>query len=1034
MEHKKPTYEELEKQLAEAKRQIVTLSQKGTVISLRHNSTENKADKQLVDSETRYRRLFETAQDGILLLDAETGQITDVNPFLVSMLGYTHQEFLGKKLWEIGLFQDVVQSQESFKQLQQKGYVRYENLPLETKDHRKINVEFVSNVYDVDHKKVIQCNIRDITERKLVEQKLREKDTLFSSTFYKSPILMAITTLKEGRIIEVNDAYCRVTGYSREEFIGHTTLELNIWHNPQQRARAISELEEYGQVENTEVEMRTKSGEVRTLVFYMNKITYNQEPCLISVASDISEQKMAREALKESEEKYRDVVERANDGICIIQNALVKFANHRLAELWGGSPQELINTPFLNHVHPEAINKVNDYYKRRLAGEPIPSIYETSLRAKDGTKIETELNIGLINFDGKPAELVIVRDITLRKQVENALRESRNFSDSLLTNAPNQIIVINPDTSIRYVNPAFEEANGWTLAEVRGMKLPYPWWPEEWKQQFSDGFAAAMEQGTGQIELPVKKKNGEIYWITMKGSPIIKDGKVEYLLINSVDISARKKAEQALQESERKYRDLYDNAPVAFLSIGRDGLIQDCNKAAQQFLGYKAEELNGKPRTELYSGDFIVKVNALFERYKKGETIKDEEMLYLKKDGTTVYGLLSVSPILDASGQVVSSRSVIVDITERKQVMEALRESEERYRAVIDLGTQGGEAIVMSLNEKGIEGLHIFFNEAWPSLTGYTKNELQKMSFFDLIHPRDRELSISRYRKRLGGEPIPGLYEITIICKNGTEIPIEVTGAVSTYQGKPASVIYIRDITRRKKMQEQLMAQDRLSTIGELVAGVAHELNNPLTSVIGFSELLLQRELPDDIRKDIQFINEGSVRVSRIVKNLLTFARKQPQEKNPIDISDNIRKILEMRSYEQKVNNIQVDTRFQEGLPLVTANAYQLQQVFLNLVVNAEYFMTEAHHKGNLAISTEKVGDMIRIVFADDGPGIPPENLGKLFTPFFTTKEVGKGTGLGLSICHGIIAEHGGRIYASSEPGNGATFIIELPIRTKNNG
>jgi len=166
-----------------------------------------------------------------------------------------------------------------------------------------------------------------------------------------------------------------------------------------------------------------------------------------------------------------------------------------------------------------------------------------------------------------------------------------------------------------------------------------------------------------------------------------------------------------------------------------------------------------------------------------------------------------------------------------------------------------------------------------------------------------------------------------------------------------------------------------------------------------------------------------------VVKNLLTFARKHTQVKELVNINNIIGKVLELRAYEQRVSNIRVKTRFAADLPEVMADYFQLQQVFLNIVINAEHFMVEAHSKGTLTITTEKVDNVVKASFTDDGPGIPEADLGHLFDPFFTTKEVGKGTGLGLSICHGIITEHGGQIYARSELGKGATFTVELPIQ-----
>ncbi|MFA7352162.1 MAG: ATP-binding protein, partial [Dehalococcoidales bacterium] len=217
--------------------------------------------------------------------------------------------------------------------------------------------------------------------------------------------------------------------------------------------------------------------------------------------------------------------------------------------------------------------------------------------------------------------------------------------------------------------------------------------------------------------------------------------------------------------------------------------------------------------------------------------------------------------------------------------------------------------------------------------------------------------------------------------------------------------------------------------IGELSSGIAHEINNPLTSVIGISELLLGRDdIPDDILKDLQMVNSEAQRAAKVVKNLLVFARKHPNEMQLSDVNQAVEKVLELREYEQKVNNIRVIRELDLDLPRIWMDYFQIQQVFLNIVVNAEFAMIEAHNEGTIIIKSERVGEMVRVSFTDDGPGISRENLKQLFDPFFTTKEVGKGTGLGLSICHGIILQHRGNIYAESELGKGATFIVELPI------
>ena len=301
-------------------------------------------------------------------------------------------------------------------------------------------------------------------------------------------------------------------------------------------------------------------------------------------------------------------------------------------------------------------------------------------------------------------------------------------------------------------------------------------------------------------------------------------------------------------------------------------------------------------------------------------------------------------------------------------------------------------------------------------------------AFLDNIHPHDREMVNKAYAESVSNKTPYNIVH-RLLLKDGTVKYVNERCETFYDDGKPIrSIGTVQDITERKQMEKQLIVTDRLASVGELASGIAHELNNPLTGVIGFSQLLLDKDVSDDVKEDLRIISSEAQRAAQVVKGLLAFARKHAPVKQLVNINSIIDKVLELRAYEQKVSNIQANTRFAPDLPEVMADYFQLQQVFLNIIINAEHFMIEAHGKGTLTIATEKVGDIITASFTDDGPGISREDLVHVFDPFFTTKEVGKGTGLGLSICHGITTEHGGRIYTDSELGKGATFIVELPI------
>ncbi|MFC2059940.1 ATP-binding protein, partial [Chloroflexota bacterium] len=394
------------------------------------------------------------------------------------------------------------------------------------------------------------------------------------------------------------------------------------------------------------------------------------------------------------------------------------------------------------------------------------------------------------------------------------------------------------------------------------------------------------------------------------------------------------------------------------------------------------------------------------------------EVEMIKKNGELVTIEISAMPV-SKNNKIIGEVAILRDVTERKWAEEGIRRAADEWSTTFNSITDS-----VSIHDRDFKLVRV--NKTFADTMGMKPEELIGKKCYKVLHdrnepwpncPHQQTLETKKPRRVEYFEPLLG-------------IDLEVsTSPIFGGKGEVVGSVHIsKDITERKKMEGRLMVSDRLASIGELASGIAHELNNPLTSIIGFSELLLDKPSADDIREDLEIIHREAQRTAGIVKNLLTFARKHTQTRQSANINNLIETVLELRAYEQRVNNINVITRFNTDLPEIMVDYFQLRQVCLNIIINSEYFMIEAHNKGTLTITTEQAGDIIRIYFADDGPGISAENLGHLFDPFFTTKEAGKGTGLGLSICHGVVSEHGGRIYAESQPGKGATFIIELPI------
>jgi two-component system NtrC family sensor kinase len=351
--------------------------------------------------------------------------------------------------------------------------------------------------------------------------------------------------------------------------------------------------------------------------------------------------------------------------------------------------------------------------------------------------------------------------------------------------------------------------------------------------------------------------------------------------------------------------------------------------------------------------------------------------------------------------------------------------SEEKLRQIFESATDGISVI-------DLEGIITEANQRTVEMHGFSsKNELLGKSVFELLAPREHERIAANLKKAIKDGAISSV-EYTLLRADGSEFPGELSiNVLKDAQGNLFGHITIaKDITEQKQQNERLMSTDRLASLGELAAGTAHEINNPLTTVIGLSQLLMEREVPNDIREDLKLINNEAQRSANVARNLLAFGGKHEPVKQLDQINSIIEDVLELRAYEHKAKNIDVEKHLAPNLPKIMADYFQMQQVFMNMIINAEYFMAEAHGRGTLTITTKKHNGTVRISIADDGPGITPENLNRIFDPFFTTKEAGKGTGLGLSICHSIVTEHGGQIYVSSQLGKGTTIFVDLPINS----
>lgn len=363
---------------------------------------------------------------------------------------------------------------------------------------------------------------------------------------------------------------------------------------------------------------------------------------------------------------------------------------------------------------------------------------------------------------------------------------------------------------------------------------------------------------------------------------------------------------------------------------------------------------------------------------------------------------------------------ILRDITERKEAERLIRHSEERYRRLISVSPL---AIVVARGDRVI-----FINDAGLRLFGAVKSEeILGKSPFDLFHPDSHALVRERIRQLIEGGPALPVVEKKVVTLDGRIVDVEMSAARFTDDEGPAIVAMLRDVSERKRLEEQLRKTERIAELGTLASGMAHEIGTPMNVILGRAEYLMDRVKEEPIKKGLQTIVTQVERITKVMNQLLSFARRKAPERQALNLKAVIEVSIEIFQERLARHRIQVETALDESCPMVQADADQMSQVLINLIMNAIHAMPEG---GTLRVRMEPADEMVRLTVADTGHGIPREVIKSIFDPFFTTKEFGKGTGLGLTVVKGIIEEHQGTITVESDPGKGTTFTIMLPKST----
>src|SRR6266850_829656 len=475
------------------------------------------------------------------------------------------------------------------------------------------------------------------------------------------------------------------------------------------------------------------------------------------------------------------------------------------------------------------------------------------------------------------------------------------------------------------------------------------------------------------------------------------------------------------REAERKYRELFDSIQEGLFFATPDGRFLDVNDAMVRMLGYASREelLRADVSPHLYPAPEVRErfLQALEER----GVLRNYEETLRRKDGTLLHTLQNITAVRDAGGRIAQIRGLMLDVTEQKTFQSQLQRERDFNQKILNTT----QSMILVLDTAGL----ISYANRRCYEAGYQESELIGYRLVDWVEASHREDFHAALDTTAHGQQVENL-ELRVRRSDGSmgHFSISLSPMRDEKKAVNSVVVVMTDITDAALLQAKLAHSEKMATIGRLVSGVAHEVNNPLAAILGFTDLLLENpEVPVSARDDLQIILQETQRTKDIVQDLLSFARQRPVQRELVQVNSVLRQTIKLRSYDFASHGVEVLEDFEEALAAALGDSQQLQQVFLNILNNAYDAVQEAGQRGRIKIHTRLRGDSIEVAVTDNGTGISdPE---RIFDPFFTTKQAGKGTGLGLSICYGIVRAHGGEILCWNNSDNsGSTFVVRVPI------
>ena len=693
----------------------------------------------------------------------------------------------------------------------------------------------------------------------------------------------------------------------------------------------------------------------------------------------------------------------------------------------GDRPIQVTTIPFQNSRGEWLVAEVNvDISERKRVEEAL-------LKTHD----ELEIRVQERTAELARANEVMRVEITERKRAEKMLRESEEKHRTIIGNIEDAYYEVDVAGNLTFFNDSLCRMLRYSREELMGMNNRQ-YTDQENAKKLYQAFNKVYKTGfpTEAFDWEVIRKDGERR-IGEVSVSLIKDPEGRPYGFRGIarDVTERKRAEEALRESEERYRTILENIEDGYFEVDIAGNFTFFNNSLSKILGYSKEETMGMNNRQYMDKEAAQRVFQVYRQvYTTGEPLKTFDYKIIRKDGAKRFIESGVSIISNDKGERIGFRGVARDITDRKQAEEALRESGAKYRQLVEHAPIG----IYELDLNKLKFLSV--NDVMCEVMGYTKEEFLSMSPFTFLSEESRNILAERMKKLLAGEKVPDSVEFKLRTKNGREFWALINIKLFYQDGRPFKAqVVAQDISERKKLEEQLIHSQKMEAVGQLAGGIAHDFNNLLTVIKGYCQLsLLNLEESDSRWGNLQEIEKATQRASDLTRQLLAFSRRQILDLKVLDLNALLKDLNKML---RRIigEDIELVTLLAGDLGRVKIDPGQIEQVVLNLAVNARDAMPSG---GKLTIETANVeldeeyaethvgvtpGHYVRLSVSDTGAGMSPQVKEKIFEPFFTTKEKGKGTGLGLSTVYGIVKQSNGNIWVYSEPGYGTTIKIYLP-------